>query len=102
MHQNPPTSPNNLAERSQQFVLPLQNTSQIPLQHPLPDINVQTGVGQREVSYADDDDTISEYSSHGMQHDFFDTELGEVLDELDKQVLKKSIPYYAEILEFQD
>ena len=68
----------------------------------MPNINLQpvqepAGAGQREVSYSDDDDTLSEYSSHGKQHDFFDsdsdsesdTEPGEVLeniiDEIDEQ-----------------
>jgi hypothetical protein len=41
----------------------------------LPNINIKpvqgpAGAGQREVSYSDDDDTLSEYSSHGKQHDF--------------------------------
>ena len=43
MHQNPPTSHNNVAEKSQQFGLPLKNKSQIPLQ-------MAAGAGQREVS----------------------------------------------------
>jgi hypothetical protein len=57
----------------------------------LPNINIQpvqepAGARQREVSYSDDDDTLSEYSSHGKQHDFFDsdpksdTEPGKVLE----------------------
>ena len=60
-------------------------------------IQVPAGAGQNKVSYSDDDDTLSEYSSHGKQHDFFDSdsdsesdsEPGEVLedtlDEIDEQ-----------------
>ena len=72
MHQNPPTSHNNVAERSHPLLL--QQPSQIPLQHPSLNINVQPGAGQRDVSYSDDDDTLSEYSTHGKQHDFFDSD----------------------------
>ena len=72
MHQNPPTSHNNVAERSQPLLL--QQPSQIPLQHPSLNINVQPGAGRRDVSYSDDDDTLSEYSSNGKQHDLFDSD----------------------------
>ena len=49
------------------------------------------GSGPNEVAYSDnDDDTLTEYSSHGKQHDFFDaesdsesdTESGEVLESI--------------------
>ena len=88
MHLNLPSSPDNVVERSQQF--PLQQ----PSQHSLPNINVPTqlpvGSGQNEVAHSDDDDdTLTEYSSHGKQHDFnadsdseSDTESGEVLDSI--------------------
>ena len=61
---------------------------------PLPNINVPTqvplGSGQNEVAYSDDDDTLTEYSSYGNPHDFFDqvsdsesdTEPGEVLESI--------------------
>ena len=48
------------------------------------------GSGQNEAPHNDNDDTLSEYSSHGKQHDFFDaesdsesdTESGEVLESI--------------------
>ena len=100
-------SPDNVVERPQQF--PLQQ----PSQHSLPNINVPTqlpvGSGQNKIAYSDnDDDTLTEHSSHGKQHDFFDvesdsesdTESGEVLeniiDEIEKEFhnlfLKSVIP----------
>ena len=92
MHQNPPTSHNNVAERSQPLLL--QQPSQIPLQHPSLNINVQPGAGRRDVSYSDDDDTLSEYSSNGKQHDFYDSdsdsesdiEPGEVLENVIEEI----------------
>ena len=87
MHQNLSSSPDNVVERSQQF--PLQQ----PSQHSLPNIDVPALLpvwsGLNEVAYSDNvDDTLTEYSSHGKQHDFFDaesdsesdTESGEVLE----------------------
>ena len=51
----------------------LQQQSHVPSQPSLPNINLQpAGAGQREVSYSDD--TNSEYSTHGNQHDFFDSD----------------------------
>jgi hypothetical protein len=35
---------------------------------------VPPGAGQRDVSYSDYDDTVSENSSNGRQHDFFDSD----------------------------
>ena len=59
--------------------LPLQQPSQVPFHQPLADSNVlnqvPVGSGQKEVSYSDDDATLSEYSSNGNQHDFFPSEL---------------------------
>ena len=71
----------------------------MPFQQPLPFVESQhlgnARAGQKEDVYSDDDDTLSEYSTHGKQHDFFDSdsesdaEPGEVLentiDELDEQ-----------------
>ena len=85
MHQNLSSSPDNVVERPPQFSL------QQPSQHSLPNIDVSThGSGQNEVAHSDNDDTLSEYSSHGKQHDFFDaesdsesdTESGEVLESI--------------------
>ena len=67
-HTNLTSSLNNAVERSQQF--PLQQPSQqslpnihVPMQKPI-------GSGQNEVVYSDED-TNSEHSSDGNQHDFF-------------------------------
>ena len=69
MHQNLSSSPDNVVERPPQFSL------QQPSQHSLPNIDVSThGSGQNEVAHSDNDDTLSEYSSHGKQHDFIDSE----------------------------
>ena len=74
--------------------LPLQKHSHVHFHQPLPNIivpaQVPFGSGQKKVLYSDDNDTLSEYSSHGKQHDFFDaesdsesdTELGEVLESI--------------------
>mgnify|MGYP001210352321 CR=1 FL=1 len=67
-----------------------KHQSRIPKwSQPLPNIDV-SGSGQNEVAHSDNDDTLSEYSSHGKQHDFFDaesdsesvTESGEVLESI--------------------
>jgi hypothetical protein len=72
---------------------PLQ--SQMPLQQPLQFVETQhlgnARTGEREEVYSDDD-TLSEYSSHGKQHDFFDsdsesdTEPGEVLENVIEEI----------------
>jgi hypothetical protein len=67
MYQNLSSTPDNVVERPPQFSL------QQPLQHSLLNIDV-SGSGQNEVAHSDNDDTLSEYSSHGKQHDFFDVE----------------------------
>jgi hypothetical protein len=87
----------HVPERSQPLLL--QQPSQVPFHQPFSNINLQpvqepAGAGQREVSYSDDDDTLSEYSSHGKQHDFFDsdsdsesdTEPGEVLENVIEEI----------------
>ena len=54
--------------------LQLQQPSQVPFHQPFSNTNLQpAGAGQRELSYADDD-TNSEYSSPGKQHDFLDSD----------------------------
>ena len=67
-----------------------KHQSRIPKwSQPLPNIDV-SGSGQNDVAHSDNDDTLSEYSSHGKQHDFFDaesdsesdTESGEVLESI--------------------
>ena len=87
----------HVLEMSQPLLL--QQPSQVPFHQPFSNKNLQpvqepAGAGQREVSYSDDDDTLSEYSSHGKQHDFFDsdsdsesdTEPGEVLENVIEEI----------------
>ena len=62
---------------------------------PLPNINVPIqvplGSGQKEVSYSDDDDTLTEYSSQGKQHVFFAAESDSESDTKSSEVIESII-----------
>ena len=78
-HQNVSAPIINVTEPKQIELTREQPTvqSQMPFQQPLQFVENQhlgnARTGEKEEVYSDDD-TLSEYSSHGKQHDFFDSD----------------------------